>query len=401
MKRTTKMAAVILAAALLGTTGAYAYFSDTLTVNNRIVAGDINIGLAEYVKKGGTEVAYSNPETVLPGAMISKIPRITNYAMPCWVRVRITFENDREGQKGLDETMLSGFSGDWIKRGEYYYCREILNRNESVDLFQAVAVPSDWTEEHEDQKLGIVIRAEAIQAANFTPDFTAMSPWGNQEIQKCVHEEDGTAVCPPAETGLSVEFSGKAHKLLAVPGDFFAGMGAAMPGDVYEDTVTVSNTTDNEAEIFFRTAVGSAGKEQMEMLKETGLTIYLDGQPVYRGSLDSPELETNHSLGIYEPGKKGDLKFVLDIPETWDNAYALREAEVQWIFSVNEAKGDMSDADSGEAGGDALQKETGVNSPSPVKTGDTSNIHIAAIVSACSGTAALAGLIYRKRRRGS
>ena len=93
--------AAVLAAALLGLTGTYGFFSDTLKVTNHIALGDVNIGLREFEKKGGTEVAYQGPETILPGAVLSKIPRITNYAMPCWVRARIIFENQSSGMEGL------------------------------------------------------------------------------------------------------------------------------------------------------------------------------------------------------------------------------------------------------------------------------------------------------------
>ena len=76
----------------------------------------------------------------------------------------------RDRLEGLDDTKLSGFSSKWIKRGEYYYYTSILKRKETVDLFQSVHIPASWKKEHELQKLGLTIQAEAIQAANFTPD---------------------------------------------------------------------------------------------------------------------------------------------------------------------------------------------------------------------------------------
>ena len=254
MRKRTKIAAGILSLGILGTAGVYGYFSDTLQVVNHISVGDIKISVEEFEKKGTKEVPYSNKGEVLPGAVVSKIPRITNRALPCWVRARILYTNDRKELEGLDDTKLSGFSSKWIKRGEYYYYTSILKRKETVDLFQSVHIPASWKKEHELQKLGLTIQAEAIQAANFTPDFSAMSPWGNQLIRQCIHEEDGAMTCKKPQTKLSVEFNGKAHKLLSVPGDFFTNLGTAMPGDVLTDTITVSNTTDSAAEILFRTS---------------------------------------------------------------------------------------------------------------------------------------------------
>lgn len=402
MSRGIKRTAIIFAAALLGIAGTYGYFSDTLKVTNHIALGDVNIGLQEYEKKGGTEVAYENPKTILPGAVLSKIPRITNYAMPCWIRARILFENNSPESEGLDEAMISGFTKNWVKRGEYYYYTQILKKRESVDFFQTVTIPASWTETHTDQRLGITVQAEAIQASNFQPDFSAMSPWGNQKIQKCVHEQDGTSVCKPEKTKLSVEFSGEAHKLMAVPGDFFSNMGTAMPGDIFEDIVAVSNTTKNEAEIFFRTSVEGQTDRQISLLKGIRLTVYLNEERVYRGTLDSPGLEKNHSLGVYQANQKGNLKFVLEIPEKWDNTYALQKAAVHWIFSVSETEEKENtenrqgtDARSSEA----MAKDTGGREASSVKTGDQTGTEWYLLILLGSGILILAVVIRRKRRR--
>ena len=402
MGRRIKTAAAVLAAALLGITGTYGYFSDTLKVTNHISLGDVNIGLQEFEKKGGIETPYQSPKTILPGEVLSKIPRITNYAMPCWVRARIFFENQNSEIEGLDDSMISGFTKNWVRRGEYYYYTEILKKKESVDLFQTVTVPSSWTEKHEGQKLGITVQAEAIQAANFQPDFSAMSPWGNQTIQKCVHEQDGTAVCQQEKTKLSVEFNGEAHRLMAVPGDFFSNIGTAMPGDVFEDSAEISNTTENEAELFFRTSVEGQDSRQKELLKGIRLTIYLNGKKVYRGTLDSPGLEKSHSLGVYQPEQKGSLKFVLEIPEKWDNAYALREADVQWIFTVNEREEtekseEYRDTDSSFS--DASVKDTEGKGVQSVKTGDESGTERMLFLFFASGAMAALVFIYKKRRR--
>ena len=220
MKRSWVTAAAVAAAAFLGIAGTYGLFSDTLKVSNHIATGDVNIGVKEYAKKGNSESTYKAPSVVTPGEQISKIPRITNYGMSCWIRARIGYENSNSGLEGLSDSQILGMDKNWVKRGEYYYYTQPLKRKGHTDLFQAVTFPEKWTEEHAGQELGVTIQAEAIQAANFQPDFSAMSPWGNQEIQKCVHEQNNTVICKEQDTKLSVTFNGKAKKLLSVPGDF-------------------------------------------------------------------------------------------------------------------------------------------------------------------------------------
>lgn len=336
MRKRIKTTAGILFLGLLCVSGTYGYFSDTLQVVNHISVGDIKISMEEYEKKGTKEVPYSNTGEILPGAVISKIPRITNHALPCWVRARILYTNSVKELEGLNDTNLSGFPAKWIRRGEYYYYTSILKKRESVDLFQSVHIPASWEKEHELQKLGMIIQAEAIQAANFTPDFAAMSPWGNQLIRQCIHEENGTMTCKKPQTKLTVEFNGKAHKLLAVPGDFFTNLGTAMPGDVLTDTITLSNTTDDPAELLFRTSVKGRSKEKRAMLKDVKLTVAMGNEILYRGNLELTGLEKNRSLGRFASGQTGNMKFRLEIPTEWDNRMAQKSADVTWIFTVNE-----------------------------------------------------------------
>ena len=63
------------------------------------------------------------------------------------------------------------------------------------------------------------------------------------------------------ETVPSVEFNGKAHKLIAVPDDFFTNLESAMPGDILKDAVQIANTTDQEAELFFQTNTDGRSEE--------------------------------------------------------------------------------------------------------------------------------------------
>ena len=65
-KNIYKIIAVGAAAlAILGFSGAYASFSDSVTVKNRVVTGDVNISLKEYQKKNGKETEYKNPGLIL------------------------------------------------------------------------------------------------------------------------------------------------------------------------------------------------------------------------------------------------------------------------------------------------------------------------------------------------
>lgn len=403
MRKKIKIAAGLLSLGILGVSGVYGYFSDTLQVVNHISVGDIKISVQEYEKKGTKEVPYKNTGEILPGAVISKIPKITNHALPCWVRARILYTNNQKELEGLDDTKLSGFSSRWIKRGEYYYYTSILKKKETVSLFQSVHIPSSWEKEHELQKLGLVIQAEAIQAANFTPDFSAMSPWGNQLIRQCIHEENGTMTCRKPQTKLAVEFNGKSHKLLSVPGDFFTNLGTAMPGDILTDVITMSNTTADPAEILFRTSTEGRNTEQLAMLKDVKLTVAMGNTVLYKGNLASTELRRNRSLGTFASGQKGNMKFQLEIPPEWDNRMAQKTTDVTWIFTVNEKEDSPSSDVPGDSekkknsGRESLTKNTESKKKAQTKTGDPSNPELLIILLLSSGGL---GLVLRAWKGG-
>ena len=387
---------MVLAAAgvILGISVTYGYFSDIVSVTNHISTGDVNIRLQEYQQKNGKEILYSNPKLVMPGDIVSKIPRISNLAEPCWIRAKISYENDRKELESLSDGDILGISEQWVKQGEYFYYTRILEQGEAATLFRAVKIPDDWTEKHSSQKLHINIQADAIQAANFQPDFRAMSPWGNQEIELCVHEENGRTLEEKKKVKLSVEFNGNAHKLIAVPDDFFANIQRAMPGDSFQDSVEISNTTDKPAELFFHTGIVCQREDRMDLLKKLSLTIAMNGKSIYSGNLLAEELKSEVSLGIFQSGEEGTMEFTVSVPKELKNAYALRDGAVKWYFTVYEEESapgvTPKDRENPESPTWKQNQET--NQSSSVKTGDESPVSVflfAAMFSVVSGTIVL------------
>lgn len=371
-----------------GVTIVNAFFEDSVSVTNHIAMGDVNIGIIEYELKNGREVLYENSKKVFPGDLISKIPRIMNYGKECWVRVNISYENDQEEIEGFEHDNLIGMSEDWVLCGDHFYYKKILGLNEAADVFKYVRIPGEWNEEHSSQKLSIIIQAEAIQAANFQPDFSAMSPWGNQEIELCIHEENGASTCVKKEMQLSVEFNGTAHKLLAVPDNFFHNIKRAMPGDYFRDEILLYNTTKKEAELFFRTSLTEMTDLQRDLLEKIHLGIEMNGEKLYDGNLLSKELETEISMGNYAPGEKGTLQFEIEVPKELNNAYALREADVNWIFTVREDEAEALAGNRDNDGG--LSKDA-------VKTGDTTPVLLWGFLILMSGIMIFGGTMIKKK----
>ena len=54
------------------------------------------------------------------------------------------------------------------------------------------------------------------------------------------------------------------------------------------------------------------------------------------GDLLAVSLNKAVSLGKFSSGEKGNMRFEVTVPAELDNLYALRAADVKWIFSVEE-----------------------------------------------------------------
>ncbi len=385
MKRTKILLFTSIFMLAIGSIGAaYAAIQIRVEVENHISLGDINVSLAEYkINENGMESVYTDPDIVMPGDVISKIPRFTCIAEPCYIRARLSFDKDKDVE-GLTERDISGISDEWIKIGDYYYYKYIMNTDQSTDFFKSVSIPAEWTNVHELQNLGITVQVDAIQAKNFIPDYDSEEPWGNEEIEVCVHKGNKENIVNPYSS-MYVEFEGNTHKLVAVPEDFFSNLGTAMPGDILSDTVVLKNTTDHDAELFFYTDLpDDISEEQKKLLKKIQLTISLDGQMIYNGDLEAASLFEEISLGIYKSQDEKRFDFTLKIPEELKNRYALTDTVVRWVFRVHQDEADNTG---------------GISTSKPVKTGDTVPI-LHYLIMAGIGVFFAAGIIiYRKKQR--
>ncbi len=387
-----KRAAVISAFFFIAAAAAvsvYGDFQDVLSVTSHISTGDVNIAIREYQQTGKKESAYVNPKTVMPGDVISKIPRIYNYAQPCWVRAKIIFSAEESEEEMTAPVSVGGMPSEWVKRGDYYYYTKVLGKKESVELFRSLYIPASWDEKYQDMEFAVTIHADAVQAANFQPDFQAASPWRDQEIQQCIHEENDKVSCVKENISLSVEFRGDVYKLMSVPDDFFRNFAKAMPGDVLEDSVSIDNTTDRAAEILFSTGLEGQSEEQLDLLERIGLELIFNGRSIYSGDLKASGLNESISLGEFAPGEGGVLDFRLSVPAELDNDYALRDAAVKWIFSVRENSSDDPEAET--YSWDSSIKD-------PVKTGDTATprVYMALLIFALLVTGAVCALRRKK-----
>lgn len=375
MKRKRNIA-LILCSFSIAMCGIGTAFGETVaSVVNNFNTGIVDIDLQQYEIVNGEEVESSGVTEVMPGRQVSRIARITNEAYDCYVRAKVAFSKE-----DLSEEDLYGISEDWVRKDDgYYYYTKVLKTDESTDLFEGVSIPTDFSQELEEQRLNLDVNVDAIQSRNFSPNFNNGNPWGDVEIleRKQGDYEMSQFKMNEDSNVFTVEYKGASEGLVINKDDFFSDFTTMMPGDVLEHDIELKNTGDNKIDLYFNTET----VDDSELLDAIQLQISVDGKEIYNGSINAEELNDKIKLGNYGDGK---MSFKVTVPAELNNHYSLLDSKVKWVFSADEQ----------EAEGGISQVLDKIN---PVKTGDPTVITgwIVLLV----GSAVACGVIVKKRRK--
>ena len=295
---------------------------------NNVYVGDVNIELQEFtLDDAGEEIPMPFKSIVIPGDDLPQIVRIKNVAKDAWVRIKLEFQSDDE-LKGLDDSLVTFASDEWIKIGNYYYATKPIQSGTSVDFMKSIHIPEYWTEAYAEKTFRIVVTADAVQRKNFTPDFDSNDPWFGTIIEQCVH--DVYEVPVGGNRSFLIEFRGGAEGFVRVGKDFFSNWDELMPGDVESGKVKIRNSYSSDIKLYFKTE----NLKGAELLKQLDLTIKAtDGTIIYDGKMDKP-LTKGIMIGEYPVGTEGYLSYTLHIPAELTNQYAVTSSRVKWIFET-------------------------------------------------------------------
>lgn len=286
---------------------------------------------------GEKEVPWETEENVLPGGLISKIPRIVNDGADCYVRAKIVFTSEETSDQPLSADNLEGIGSEWVQDGEYFYCKEVVKSGESVDFFRGIRLPAEWKESPEaENRWQASVRAEAVQAECFFPDFSVSDPWGmktkqfviRQAMEGEAEEQDGDKdqmelVIASDLQGFTMEQEGCMKQLETF-----------MPGKSQSGKVVIRNGADHKREVFFR----AEAPQMTPLLEKMELTVQVREkdqiQILYQGTVTETMLKQNQSLGEILPGKDKQVEFLFSLPEEADNVYAAQTGQVKFWFTT-------------------------------------------------------------------
>lgn len=187
--------------AVVGIGATLAYFTDTDEVSNVVTMGHVDIALSEEETGNipGEGLTFDN---VMPGDVLDKTPQILLYAdsQDAYVRMKMDIEitggiiteaDIEELRQGLTEDITGTDTGWYLGADGYYYYNEALSADEKVTFFDKVRIPTDWKNNTADGSFTIKLTAEAIQAANVTPEtvepaegITMITGWPEADIEQ-------------------------------------------------------------------------------------------------------------------------------------------------------------------------------------------------------------------------
>ena len=331
-RRIKERAALIIAAAFwtLGMADARAAVrSYSVETENHIFTGDVSIALEEYeLDEMGMEIPYGDGKQVVPGQTVDKIVKIRNEAEPAWLRAEAVCL----GADGAFEEMAGGIGEKWIRRGRYYYYTEPAASGETVCFFRTVTVPAEWDEREAGKSFFVEVTAQAVQAANFTPDFSAEDPWFGVPVETCIHG-GGRQSGEQEREEYAVIFENGSEGFVKAGDDFFSNFRELMPGDTVRDSVEIGSRYSGSVDIWFRTEQADQTEQEKQLLQKLRLVIKNGGEQIYDGPLHGGGLESGVLLAQgLRRGESRNLSYEIHMPEELNNFYAVRQAGVRWIF---------------------------------------------------------------------
>lgn len=178
---------IISLIAIIGIMGIFAYFTDYVIVKNKVKMGIVDIVLSQYTMDlNGNKVKFSGGQNITPGEILNCITDITcvKGSEECYIRARADIKDKNDAMISQDILSLNILNIDktkwyYCKQDGYYYYRTELSPEEKVVFFTEIRFPSNIDNSWSLEEIKLNITAEAIQARNFTPDFSNNSenPW--------------------------------------------------------------------------------------------------------------------------------------------------------------------------------------------------------------------------------
>ncbi len=329
VKRKIALIILIILALACGCVSAYAAIKTSVSVPGTIRTGGIDINVKTYTESDDELTPMTDKTVVDYYGSVSYVPIIENHAETAYIRVELKSETDVQeidlvkDLYGVDEEV-------WKEINGYFYYTKPLEMNDSVRFCEGFDVPDEW-DYMTANDMEVMMYVDAVQAKNFTPDFTAENPWGDITVsQSTVNDGYTVTGMDPVEVkgNIRVIYQNGTSGISINKDKIFSDM-KFMPGDEYSDSITIANDSDEKATILFK-----AECENNPLLDEMRLAI--DDGRFYSGPMSGKELSEYKQIAVLDPGQTKNIDISLELPVETGNVYQVEDGDVAWYFAVQQ-----------------------------------------------------------------
>lgn len=288
-------------------------------------------GVENVFSTGGVSIKLNttaNEVIDIENPKVKFMPEITNNAESCYLRVKIMANS---GNNTIDLTKyIYGLDDGWEIIGDYLYLKEPMKHEEKSKLCEGFTLPEEW-EYLEENNLKAFVTAEAIQEANFTPDYTSEKPWGEIAVKESFIS-DGYEISdarPNQDKPINVVYENAIPGVTITANNLFENI-KFMPGDSYTDHITIKNDTKVGTDIYFKS---TASKDTL--LDILLMNIKIDnGKAFYEGNAVCEPLSKFTKMVHLRPGEEKKVQVNLAMPISADNTYQVNQSMATWYFSA-------------------------------------------------------------------
>ena len=251
------------------------------TTNGELSTGIVDIKIQNYkIDNNGQEIAETDDnQEVMPGEIISLIPKIYNLGMECYVRLKVTYIDENTDFTNY----VTGLSSELTKHGDYYYYNKVLNPEENIKIFDTIRIPEYLNQIQSEEELKLIIVAEAIQYRNFEPDYAQEDPWKGVTPTKTIKK---SYEINDKGYKITIEYEDDSNHDILVPDNFLDKMDTVLPGDSFKDSIKINNNSKKQTKYYIELRNKDTRAAENELLKQVNLIITnKEGKVIYSGSL--------------------------------------------------------------------------------------------------------------------
>ena len=308
---------------MMSISGIYALTTELKDVETTISTSAVEINITEYDSYNNE--FNQNGKIVMPGEVISLVPRVHNLGVDCYLRTKITCTINNK--KYNEFNYIDGNYKNWNKKGDYYYYSPIFTKNNDLDIFNIITIPTNLPDADQGKKVILNIVVEAIQAKHFDGDWSKATI--KQSINKSYDLDD--------EGSSTIIYDNDVDRHITLDNGFFDNLGNLLPGDSKSEQVTVLNRSKTKNDYYLTLQFNNLTNEEKRLLNNINIIIKNNNKTLIENNILDFGKKSYISL---KPNETSNLSFIVSLPKELDNSYSKTLTKITWKFSYEESKKD-------------------------------------------------------------